>query len=77
MHKQSIIEQDSFPFPGKQMPTHQVQAEKQKGWNEYQFLESLSLHQKQPQLQEGNPKSFVALPEQYQGQTFLENGFFV
>ncbi|XP_058205657.1 nonsense-mediated mRNA decay factor SMG7-like [Rhododendron vialii] len=67
----------SFPFPGKQMPAHQVQAEKQEGWNEYQFLESLSLHQKQPQLQEGNPKLFVALPEQYRGQTFLENGFFV
>lgn len=66
----------SFPFPGKQMPSFQVQAEKQKGWNEYQFLESLSLHQNQQQLQKGNQQSFFALPEQYHGHTFLEDGFF-
>jgi len=70
----------NFPFPGKQVPIFQVQAEKQKGQNEYQFLESLSLHRKQQQQQQqfqtGNQQSFFALPEQYQGQTFLEDGFF-
>ncbi|XP_058205654.1 nonsense-mediated mRNA decay factor SMG7-like [Rhododendron vialii] len=75
--KNSSLGMVSFPFPGKQMPSFEVQAEKQKGWNDYQFLESLSLHQKQQQqLQKGNQQSFFALPEQYQGQTFLEDGFF-
>ncbi|KAG5555969.1 hypothetical protein RHGRI_006565 [Rhododendron griersonianum] len=74
--KNSSLGMVSFPFPGKQMPSFEVQAEKQKGWNDYQFLESLSLHHKQQQLQKGNQQSFFALPEQYQGQTFLEDGFF-
>ncbi|KAF5941131.1 hypothetical protein HYC85_022298 [Camellia sinensis] len=42
----------SFPFPGKQVSTLQVHAEKQKGWQDYQFSERLKLyHEQQQQLQ--------------------------
>ncbi|KAI7980681.1 Protein SMG7 [Camellia lanceoleosa] len=58
----------SFPFPGKQVSTLQVHAEKQKGWQDYQFSERLKLyHEQQQQLQKGNQQP-VTLPEQYQGQ---------
>lgn len=67
----------SFPFPGKQVPTMQVQAEKQKDWQDYQFSEHLKLYQEQQsQLKKGNQQP-NALPEQYQGQSLWEGRFFV
>uniref|UniRef100_A0A5B6YIL5 Protein SMG7 n=1 Tax=Davidia involucrata TaxID=16924 RepID=A0A5B6YIL5_DAVIN len=67
----------SFPFPGKQVSTLQVQVENQKGWPDYQFPEYLKLYQEQQhQLQKGYQQSAV-LPEQYQGQSLWEGRFFV
>uniref|UniRef100_A0A5B6YJ44 Protein SMG7 n=1 Tax=Davidia involucrata TaxID=16924 RepID=A0A5B6YJ44_DAVIN len=65
----------SFPFPGKQVSTLQVQVENQKGWADYQLPEHLKLYQEQ-QLKKGNQQSAV-LPEQYQGQSLWEGRFFV
>ncbi|KAF8398244.1 hypothetical protein HHK36_017171 [Tetracentron sinense] len=66
----------SFPFPGKQVPTVQVQLENQKGWQNYPIHEHLNLYQEQQQLQKGNPQS-NPLPEQFQGQSLWEGRFFV
>ncbi|KAK6942181.1 Telomerase activating protein Est1-like, N-terminal [Dillenia turbinata] len=68
----------SFPFPGKQVPGLQVQVGNQKGWQDYQFSDNLSVYQEQQQqqLQKGNLQS-IPLPEQYQGQSLWEGRFFV
>ncbi|XP_010536114.1 PREDICTED: protein SMG7 [Tarenaya hassleriana] len=59
----------NFPFPGKQVPTSQVQADIQKGWQTYQQLQ-------QQQHVNGNQQS-AQLPEQYQGQSSLPGRYFV
>ncbi|KAL5565885.1 hypothetical protein UlMin_029049 [Ulmus minor] len=63
----------NFPFPGKQAPTMQFQAEKQRDWQDYSMLDNLKLHheqqlqqQQQQQLLNGNPN--FKLPQQFQGQ---------
>lgn len=61
----------NFPFPGKQVPTFQVQMENQKSWQNYHFPENLQL-----QLQKGNQQS-IAPPEQHQGQSLWGGQFFV
>ncbi|GFY96131.1 hypothetical protein Acr_11g0004370 [Actinidia rufa] len=67
----------SFPFPGQQVATLQVQAEKQKGWQDHQFSERVNLFlEQQQQLQKGSQHSF-AVPEQFQGQILWEDRFFV
>ncbi|CAK9184045.1 unnamed protein product [Ilex paraguariensis] len=64
-----------FPFPGKQV------TENQRDCQHYQFPEDLKLyleqhqHQQQP-LQKGNQQS-VALPQQHQAQSLLEDRFLV
>ncbi|KAJ4724449.1 Protein SMG7 [Melia azedarach] len=69
----------SFPFPGKQVPAVQLQAEKQKGWQEFQALEHLKLqHEQQLQQQQLiNGNQFTPLPEQYQGQSMWTGRYFV
>ncbi|KAL0453202.1 UNVERIFIED_CONTAM: protein SMG7 [Sesamum latifolium] len=62
----------SFPFPGKQVASLQVQSENQKGWQDYQLSDGE--HQQQFQKlnqQPGGP------PLQYQGQSLWEGRFFV
>ncbi|KAE8037256.1 hypothetical protein FH972_009857 [Carpinus fangiana] len=71
----------SFPFPGKQVPTIPLSMEKQNGWQEYQTLEQLNLHneqqlQQQHQLINGN-QLFTPLPDQYQGQSVWTGRYFV
>lgn len=64
---------ESFPFPGKQVSTVQVDIGKQNGW----LPEHSSLYQEPlQQLKKGN-EQFVALPQQYQGQSLWESRFFV
>jgi protein SMG7 len=71
----------SFPFPGKQVPTIPLSMEKQNGWQEYQTLEQLNVHneqqlQQQHQLINGN-QLFTPLPDQYQGQSVWTGRYFV
>ncbi|GFY96130.1 telomerase activating protein Est1 [Actinidia rufa] len=67
----------SFPFPGKQVATLQLQAEEKKGWLDHRFSECVNLFlEQQQQLQKGSQHSF-AVPEQIQGQTLWEDRFFV
>lgn len=71
----------SFPFPGKQVPTIPFSMEKQNGWQEYQTLEQLNLHneqqlQQQHQLINGN-QHFTPLPDQYPGQSVWTGRYFV
>ncbi|PIA60177.1 hypothetical protein AQUCO_00400810v1 [Aquilegia coerulea] len=71
----------NFPFPGKQVPSMQVQDEGQKNWQDYQLLEQLKIYQEQQQqqqqqLQQANQQS-ARLPEQYQGQSLWSGRFFV
>ncbi|XP_059429624.1 nonsense-mediated mRNA decay factor SMG7 isoform X2 [Corylus avellana] len=73
----------SFPFPGKQVPTIPFSMEKQNGWQEYQTLEQLNLHneqqlqqQHQHQLINGN-QHFTPLPDQYPGQSVWTGRYFV
>ncbi|XP_022842174.1 protein SMG7-like [Olea europaea var. sylvestris] len=69
----SSMGMSSFPFPGKQVSTLQIQGEKQ----DHQFSEHMKVYQEQQQqLQRGDKKS-VALPQQYQGQPLWEGHFFV
>ncbi|CAA3029078.1 Hypothetical predicted protein [Olea europaea subsp. europaea] len=64
----SSMGMSSFPFPGKQVSTLQIQGEKQ----DHQFSEHMKVYQEQQQqLQRGDKKS-VALPQQYQGQPLWE-----
>ncbi|KAF8396252.1 hypothetical protein HHK36_017867 [Tetracentron sinense] len=64
----SLTETMNFPFPGKLVPTVQVQLENQKAWQDYQLHEHLKLNQEQQkQLPKGNLQS-TRLPEQYEGQ---------
>ncbi|CAA3008187.1 Hypothetical predicted protein [Olea europaea subsp. europaea] len=65
----------SFPFPGKQVSTMQVQSENQKIWFDYQ-LEHLIQHQElQQKIQDGN--QHYVRPQKYRGQSLLESHFFV
>ncbi|XP_057725708.1 nonsense-mediated mRNA decay factor SMG7 [Arachis stenosperma] len=80
----------SFPFPGKQVPSAQV--EKQNGWQDYQTSNLLKTHhdqqlllqqqqlllqqQQQQQLASGN-QPFTSLPEQFQGQSIWTGRYFV
>lgn len=64
----NLMENLSFPFPGKQIPALQVQGDNQK-WQDYQFSN-------QQQFQKGN-QHFIPNPEQYQGQSLWEGRFFV
>ncbi|XVF47255.1 hypothetical protein PTKIN_Ptkin03bG0094800 [Pterospermum kingtungense] len=71
----------SFPFPGKQVPTVQLQIEKQKGWQDYHILEHQKIQheqklQQQRQLMNGN-QQLTSLPEQYQGQSVWTGRYFV
>ncbi|XP_024974011.1 protein SMG7-like isoform X2 [Cynara cardunculus var. scolymus] len=55
----------------------QVDIGKQNGWLDYQIPEHSSLYQEPlQQLKKGN-EQFVALPQQYQGQSLWESRFFV
>ncbi|KAL2464592.1 Protein SMG7 [Forsythia ovata] len=72
----SSMGMSSFPFPGKQVSTVQIQGEKQKGWEDNQFSDHMKVYQEQQQLQKGDQQS-VALPQQYQGQPLWEGHFFV
>ncbi|KAL2534962.1 Protein SMG7 [Abeliophyllum distichum] len=73
----SSMGMSSFPFPGKQVSTVQIQGEKQKVWEDNQFSDHMKVYQEQQhQLQKGDQQS-VALPQQYQGQPLWEGHFFV
>ncbi|GAA0143234.1 RNA metabolism protein [Lithospermum erythrorhizon] len=62
----------NFPFPGKQMPTMQVQMENTNGWAEYQLsVQSKLKQEQQQQLQRQNHQS-VAMQQQYKGQSLWE-----
>lgn len=73
----------NFPFPGKQVPPMQLQAEMQKGWQDYQNLEHLKLQREQQQLQQkqkqliNENQQFATMPEQYQGQSIWTGRYFV
>jgi protein SMG7 len=69
----------SFPFPGKQVPPVQTQAEKQKGWQNYLGFEHQRVqqeHQLQQQLINGN-QQFSPIPEQYHGQSIWGGRYIV
>lgn len=69
----------SFPFPGKQVPSVQIQSENQNGWQNYQSLEHLRAQQEQQlqqQLLNGN-QQFTPMPEQYQGKSIWSNRYIV
>ncbi|XP_035544527.1 protein SMG7-like isoform X2 [Juglans regia] len=68
-----------FPFPGKQVPTLQVQMENQKNWQGYQAPDYLKVYQRwqqQQQLCKINQDS-IPMPKQYEGQTLWDGHFFV
>lgn len=75
----------TFPFPGKQVPTAQIQVEKQKAWQDLQPREHLKLHHEQqlqqPQQQQQQLlkeyQQFTPLPDQYQGQSVWPGRYFV
>ncbi|XP_021643760.2 nonsense-mediated mRNA decay factor SMG7 isoform X2 [Hevea brasiliensis] len=69
----------SFPFPGKQVPSVQLQTEKQKVWHNYQPYEHLSVQQEQQlqqQLLNGN-QQFTTMPEQYHGNSIWGGHYIV
>ncbi|XVF69492.1 hypothetical protein PTKIN_Ptkin11bG0086600 [Pterospermum kingtungense] len=70
----------SFPFPGKQVPTVQVQKEKQRGWQDYNNHEHHKIQHEQKlqqQLLMNGNHQFTSLPEQYQGQSVWTGRYFV
>ncbi|KAI3446578.1 hypothetical protein Pfo_003243 [Paulownia fortunei] len=67
----------SFPFPGKQFSTLQVQSEKQKGWQDYNFSEHMKQYDEQQQQFQKGTQQPVVPPQQYQGQSLWEGRFFV
>lgn len=65
----------NFPFPGK-CSGMQVQHENQNGRQDYQFSESLkAFAEHQQQFQKGNQQAWPS--QQYQGQSLLDDRFFV
>ncbi|XP_065617335.1 nonsense-mediated mRNA decay factor SMG7 isoform X2 [Quercus suber] len=68
----------SFPFPGKRVPTSQVQVENQMNWQEYQAPDPLKAYQvlHQQKTIKMN-QDFIPLPKQYQGQSIWDDRFFV
>lgn len=67
----------SFPFPGKQAPSLQVPSENRQDWQNYPYLDQMKQYENHnQQLQNGN-QQHVRPPQQYQGQSFWENSFFV
>ncbi|KAG8663111.1 protein SMG7 [Manihot esculenta] len=69
----------SFPFPGKQVPSVQLQIEKQKGWHNHQAFEYLEVQQEQQlqqQLLNGN-QQFTPMPEQYHGNSIWSGRYIV
>ncbi|KAL8493793.1 hypothetical protein ACS0TY_024819 [Phlomoides rotata] len=66
----------SFPFPGKQVPSLQLQSENQKGWQNYYLSEHMKPYEEQQQqFSKGNQKPVG--PQQYQGQSLWQDSFFV
>ncbi|XP_022846209.1 protein SMG7-like [Olea europaea var. sylvestris] len=71
----SSVGMSSFPFPGKQVSTLQIQGEKQQ---DHQFSEHMKVYQEQQQQQlKKEDQQSVALPQQYQGQALWDGHFFV
>lgn len=68
----------SFPFPGKRVPTSQVQVENQMNWQEYQAPDPLKacqgLHQQKTIKMN---QDSIPPPKQYQGQSLWDDRFFV
>ncbi|PIM98505.1 hypothetical protein CDL12_29017 [Handroanthus impetiginosus] len=67
----------TFPFPGKQVSTAQVQSENQKGWQDYHFSEHMKQHEEQQQQFQKANQQPVGTPQQYPGQSLWEGRFFV
>ncbi|CAJ1964519.1 unnamed protein product [Sphenostylis stenocarpa] len=70
----------SFPFPGKQVHSLPLHAEKQNGWQDYQNYDMLKSHhdqQLQPQQLTAGNQQFSPLPEQFQGQSIWTGRYFV
>ncbi|XP_014509094.1 protein SMG7 [Vigna radiata var. radiata] len=70
----------SFPFPGKQVHSLPLHAEKQNGWQDYQNYDLLKSHhdqQLQPQQLTAGNQQFSPLPEQFQGQSIWTGRYFV
>ena len=66
----------NFPFPGKRVPTSQVQVANQNNWQEYQAPDPLKAYQalQQQQFMKMNQDS-IPLPKQYQGQSLWDGHF--
>lgn len=66
----------SFPFPGKQALSLQVPSENHRDWQNYPYLEHMKPQENhQQQFQNGNQQQVSH--QQFQGQSFWENSFFV
>nr|XP_043609644.1 protein SMG7-like [Erigeron canadensis] len=74
-HKTSLG-MESFPFPGKQVSSMPdgIGNGMQNGWLEYRIPEHPSFHQES--AKKGN-EQYIAVPQQYQGQSLWEGQFFV
>ncbi|KAL6555336.1 hypothetical protein OROGR_006594 [Orobanche gracilis] len=67
----------SFPFPGKQVSSLQVQSESEKLRQDCSFSEYMKAYEEQPQqFQKGNHQ-LLAPPQQYQEQSLWEGRFIV
>lgn len=62
----SSDEMVSFPFPGKQVNSLHVQSGNQKGQEDYQTSEQLTMYQEHPQQLKSINQQSVALPQQHQ-----------
>ncbi|KAK6127250.1 hypothetical protein DH2020_039013 [Rehmannia glutinosa] len=71
------MEITTFPFPGKQVSTMQVQSEKQKGWQESHFSGHMKQYEEQHQQFPNGNQQPAGPPQQYQGQSLWESRFFV
>lgn len=65
---------ECFPFPGKQVSTVSGDIGIGNGWLDYQIPDHSSLYQEA--VKKGN-EQFIAVPQQYQGQSLWEGRFFV
>ncbi|XP_076893692.1 nonsense-mediated mRNA decay factor SMG7-like isoform X1 [Bidens hawaiensis] len=69
---------DCFPFPGKQVSTTgpaNIGVGNGNGWVDYQLPEHSSVYQEPVKM--GNNEQFLAVPQQYQGQSMWDGRFFV